>query len=433
MSNNRECAAYFKSKPEYHRCLAELRKKWISYGRAAGVITLKNCTEEEKRVISSMLGKHFFEEEVRFSFAEFERGLQKTKYAPVDIRAVLEIYFGKPLSSRQEQKENRENQREAFLKSLRSWTEEQAGRDHAAYRWVASLCESKAYGYHLLIREYHKDRFQAGQLMQNVCRALLVLTEMEQVGDERQLAVFSADVTGNPHYFDRGSTAGQLFVHAVCFCMKLEEPHTSHQWREVLMEAGIVADTISSQVHAYGLHLKTEEGWHPAYEAFCRLKEPCVVTLDNLSHVIGVRAAGSRVYIVENEMVFSYLTALAREQDVTILCTSGQPRAAAIKLLRMMADSGITIYYSGDIDPDGMLIADRLQTSCARMLKIWRMAPEDYEKSISTEPVGSLGLAKLDRLHSLELKKTAELVKKKKFAGYQENLRQILWSDIVSG
>ena len=73
------------------------------------------------------------------------------------------------------------------------------------------------------------------------------------------------------------------------------------------MEVCIVPDNISSMVHAYGLRLLMSEGWHPAYDYFCSRKEACVITMENLRGVIGAQASGGRVYIVENELVFSYL------------------------------------------------------------------------------------------------------------------------------
>ena len=51
MNNNEACAAYFKGNPAYRRCFSEFEKKWNSYGRAKGIITLKHTSEEERRAI----------------------------------------------------------------------------------------------------------------------------------------------------------------------------------------------------------------------------------------------------------------------------------------------------------------------------------------------------------------------------------------------
>ena len=88
--NNRECAEYFKGQKAYRRCFQELLKKWKSYGKVAGRISLKNTSEEEKKAIGGLLGKTFYEENICFSFADFEKSLQKTRYAPVEMKKVLE-------------------------------------------------------------------------------------------------------------------------------------------------------------------------------------------------------------------------------------------------------------------------------------------------------------------------------------------------------
>ena len=77
---------------------------------------------------------------------------------------------------------------------------------------------------------------------------------------------------------------------------------------------GIVPDNISSQVHVCGLRLKKGESWHPAYEAFYENGEPCVVTMENLKSITEAKAIDNQVYVVENEMVFSYLTSSEKKK-----------------------------------------------------------------------------------------------------------------------
>ena len=46
MNNEKECAVYLQTQKAYHRAMEEMRKKWRSYGKAAGRITLKYTSEE---------------------------------------------------------------------------------------------------------------------------------------------------------------------------------------------------------------------------------------------------------------------------------------------------------------------------------------------------------------------------------------------------
>ena len=86
MCNNGECAAYLKRNPAYSRCMKELRKKWESYGRAAGSITLKKASEGERRAVGGIVGRAFGDETGKNTFQEFERGLQKKSFAPIDMK-----------------------------------------------------------------------------------------------------------------------------------------------------------------------------------------------------------------------------------------------------------------------------------------------------------------------------------------------------------
>ena len=432
MNSNIECAAYLGSQRGYQRCMKELRKKWKSYGKVAGRITLKETTEEERRAIGGIVGKIFYDKDICFSFAEFEQGMQRTRFAPVNMQEVLEAYFGEKLSTNQGQKEEQQKKKTEFLNGIRAHFFERAGSGSMVFLWMQAMISHKKYGYQLLIREYKKDRQQAEILAKNVGNTLFQLEGIKETGNELPLAVLAADISGNPHYFDRGTTPGQLLMHAVCYWKEEEMPESAHQWRELLFAAGIVPDNVSSMVHAYGLHLQTKDGWHPAYDAFCRLGEPYVITMENLRGITGACAEGKRVYIVENEMVFSYLLERAGKRQgghLTLLCTSGQLRAVALELIPLILAGGSDIYYSGDIDPDGIGIADRLWQKFGDRIHIWRMSPADYEISLSKEDIGNKGLAKLENVRNPLLQKTAECVKEKRLAAYQENLLEELLED----
>ena len=274
MCNNKECAKYFKSQHAYHRCFEEFRKKWRSYGKTTGRITLKQASEEERRAVSGIIGKVFYEETIQFSFLEFEQGLQKTRFAPVNMKEVLEEYFGETLITTQGRQEEEQEKREKFLDRICGYFEENAGRETVALLWMREMIAEKKHGYQLLMKEYAKDEKKAELLVRNVGNAITMLKELTDNEDECPLAVLSAEITDNPHYFDRGTTAGQLLVHAVCCYEKMEFPKSAHQWRKLLMQVFIVPDNISSMVHAYGLRLLTEQGWHLAYDTFCNRKEP---------------------------------------------------------------------------------------------------------------------------------------------------------------
>lgn len=428
-NNDQACAEYFKSQKAYQRCFWELWKKWRSYGKPAGRITLKHGSDEERRAVGGITGKVFYEEDIRFTFAEFEQGLQKTRFAPVDMKKVLEEYFGEELVTKQDQKKEARKQKEDFLKDIRDAFREKRQAESAASEWIEQMLSMKKYGYQILIREFEKDPDQAWVLAEYVGNSLEKLCGISNM-EECPLAVFAAEISGNPHYFDRGTTAGMLLVRGICCIRKREVPENAYQWRELMETEGIIPDNVSSMLHVYGLRLKKGAAWHPAYEAFCEAGEPCVITMENMKGITEVQPLGKKVFIVENEMVFSYLIDNLPDKNCTLLCTSGQLRFVAQKLLSLLLEE-TDVYYSGDIDPDGMGIADRLWLKFGDKIHLWRMSPEDYEKSISGEHIEEKDLAKLLHIHHPLLKKTAKYVEQKQLSGYQENILKELLADMA--
>ena len=143
MNSEKSCADYFRSRPEYRRCFEALWKKWRSYGRTAGKIVLDDASEEECRAIGGITGKRYLDDRIVFSFSEFEQGLQKTRFAPVDIKKLLEIYFGKTLVSRGEQEKEEQIRQSSFFQSLYESFFEKGTEGAAASVWLQKLVEEK--------------------------------------------------------------------------------------------------------------------------------------------------------------------------------------------------------------------------------------------------------------------------------------------------
>lgn len=429
MCNNKKCAKYFKQNPVYQRCLTELRKKWENYGRVTGRIILKEASEEEKRAIGGIVGKMFFETDIRFTFAEFEQGLQKTRFAPINIKEVLELYFEEPILTRQEKKSLIKNEKEIFLTQIYEELQQKANASSYVPRWFHALMQEKKYGYQLLIKEFGSDADKAATLARNTGMALFRLEEMTEE-ETYPLAVFAAEISGNPHFFDRGTTAAQLLLHGMCFWKNWKIPVTAYEWREALNNVGILCDNIASIVHASGIHIEIKEGLHPGYEAFCQRKEPYVITSENLKYMTGAKAVDNRVYVVENEMVFLYLAENTKDRECALLCTSGQLRVAAFQLISLLIENNAVIYYGGDLDPEGMGIADRLWQKYGDAVQMWRMSRSDYFDSISDEELSEQRLAKLENIRHPLLKQTAEDMLVQKRAGYQENILERMLEDL---
>lgn len=426
MNSKRECADYFKRQEAYDRCFLAMRKKWETYGRASGRIFLPDATGEEKRALGGILGKAFYGDEIRFTMQEFQEALQRTRFSSVTVQELLEEYFGEKLFTNQERKQSKRKEQEQFFRNFQD-VFSQAGEEQPVLDWFRCMSESHGYGYTLLLSEYKKAPRRAETLGKNAGAAL---GEIIRSRREVPLAVFAAKCTKNPHYFDRGTAAGTLLVHGICFLEQCRFPKNAYEWRAILLKKGIAPDMISNMVTGYGIHLQTGEGLHPAYEAFCQMRQPGVITMENLKGVVGAYSANGIAYLVENEMVFSDLLERAGHTQAAFLCTSGQLRAAAQEVIELLVQSDTEIHYSGDMDPDGLLIADKLWKKYPGHIHIWRMSVDDYVNSISGEKITKQQLSKLELIENPLLQQTAVKMKELGRASYQENLKDALANDI---
>ena len=134
--------------------------------------------------------------------------------------------------------------------------------------------------------------------------------------------------------------------------------------------------------------------------------------------------------LVENQMVFSQLCDDAPSFHSPLICTSGQPQTAVLRLLDLLDLSGTEFFYSGDFDGKGLSIASQLLKRCPRHLRLWHMGPEDYEKSRSEK---DLTQRSAQLLHHCDqrLEPTAQAILQSSKAGYQELLLPELRRDLT--
>lgn len=449
MSNREACAAYFKEQKEYRRIFAVMKKKWESLGKTAGKAVLPAASGEERAALARFLGRPMTEEPLSFSLAAFERALQETKYGDVSLKELLEAYFGEPLVGSREKRLQKKDREQEFWQGLERELEERGASCGESLAWIRELREKKSGGYAVVRREYGRSEEGAKKLVLQAAESLRLcgpggIQEAAGAGNESagksvperpemRLAVLAAKATGNPHALDRQTTVGTLFTYGLCRRCESGFPRNAREWKELYERNGILVDELSHTVIAYGLTLLTGQGPHPAYEGYRRQKEPCVISLANLRKIESAHGETKRIYIVENEMVFSELLERVLPGPATILCTSGQPRTAAYRLLELLAAGGARLFYAGDLDPEGLGIADRIWQSFPDHVRIWRMGEEDYEKARSQEPISKRRLEGLKGLTHPQLRRTAGRILACGRAGYQELLLEDMAEDILRG
>ena len=412
-----ECVRYFKDRPGFRRLMPALLRKWQSYGSSIGRIVLEKTTEEERETLGAFLGQTFLEPRIHINVRDVETALAATKFSGITLEKLLQAYFQINVETHQQEKQRLAGQKSAFFQKL---LEQVSGR---VAQWLEVMLRDHRHGYLLAIRAYQENQQQLQEMLENINLLEKKLTAGEKA---LRLAVASADVSGNPHYFDIAQTPGKLLVAFLSWNLGQDEPKNAEDRLDLYYRSGLRPDDMSSFTLLYGICLYTETGPHPASNAYNGLHEPFCVTLFNLENITRAEGLSKDVYIVENQTVFSDLCAWAGHKDIALMCTSGQVRTASLVVIDLLVKAGYLIHYSGDLDPEGLLIADRLIRRHPGCIVPWHMDGADYEASLSEEIIDEKRLRQLERIENAALKKVVPLLLATKRAGYQERLLERL-------
>lgn len=423
MNNVKECAMYFRSIPSWNRMMIEMRKKYKSYGRVGGFVILNDATRFECESVQKFFGTFFKTPHIKFSLKQFEDTLQETAFNGVELQSLLEEYFGSILVSNRESKLNLENKKQDFLlKFIKAYS------DTEIQGWIEAMRVQKGYGYQLVVTELEHSESDISNALENVCDSVLLL--YRDKSKTYPLAVFSAQMTADPHYFDKEKIAGKLLLHSLSFLQKKPFPKSMEDILDIYYQSHIIPDNISSFTAQIGLQLLQNGREHPAYQYFREHGEECLLTISNLNQIDGADCKTKKVYIVENQMVFSHLCSIAREKQTALICTSGQLKIASYLLLDLLFQSGCDMYYSGDFDPEGILIADKLLRRYEGMLHLWRFSIKDYNSILFSNEIEKNRLTKLNQVKHKNMLRLAEEIKRVGRSAYQELLLDKLEGDI---
>lgn len=421
MSEINEAVEYFKKKPVYEKLFNEFKKKYESHGKIGGIAVLTGLSTGDKEDISGFLMKDFTsEEEVRVSAKLFEKALLKSRFSSLTTLDILTRYFGIKLRTNKEKSEENEGKRAEYLAELTEYTDKAYIKE-----WLTGVFCTGADGAVVIARSYNADKNELKIILQKLIKAIPMLPYFQGGKKKELLAVFAAQTAGNPHFFDDNTLAGNLLTAFLrdYFRFGYEDDLSEAENRsKVLFKAGLIKDTLSNDVIAYGIRGRCVDGsLHQGMEGFLHQKEPVklsLLTLANLEETF-TNSVDRRIYIVENPAVFSIL--ISRFPEKSFICSYGQIRRAVFMLLDLF-DKNAVFSYAGDFDPEGLLIAERLKKRYGERLAFWKYEPEMYIKYMSEEKLTKQRIKKLDGVRDATLLKIAELMREEGRAAYQESM-----------
>ncbi len=162
---------------------------------------------------------------------------------------------------------------------------------------------------------------------------------------------FAARTTGDAHALDDDRPLATLTIRAARALSGLPDGSGAEWRREVWASVGLMRDELSTTVITLGFT------GHRGLEAW--LGQPVHLTLRQLVRD-PPRLSALDVFMCENPVVVAAAADHLGPSCPPLVCTSGQPSAAVMQLLRLVVSAQGTVRYHGDFDWGGIRIANFL-------------------------------------------------------------------------
>lgn len=404
-SVNKELADYLKSKEGLTRLMNKLKEKYISLSRPSGTVTLNNLTEIESIDISNLLGKRIYKEDnFKISFREITKKINEGRYSDFTWQELLNDYFNENIITKEEEILTKKQEEIEFYNNIY-----EKNKDREYIEIIKEIMVNDEIISKIIKQKYHKNRLSLQEEINNI---LLLLDNIPEY--PTSLAVY-ASLTGNPHYLDLNKNTSTLFLKILSRIKQIEYEEKLESKINILSEINVYTDPISNFVITYKLT------GNSILNELAKNNEVVNLNLLNINKLSKVDTNNKIVYVFENP---SLLTSLI-DLNVPIIITSGIPNISLYTLLKKLEKSNTKIYYNGDFDPEGLLIAEKLKQRFPN-IELFCYSDIDYNNAKSKEKISNTRLKKLYNINSKELKDMKNIILENKVSAYQEqNLDRI--------
>lgn len=388
---------YFKNNKGFERFMVRAKEKYQSYGKVTGTITLDNITYEESISLTDFFARKFEEGKTyKIKISEFNKVLERSKFQDFEFTDYFSntyddfSYLTNTLKKRKFQEEFISFIEDLLLEfksdKLKEFFIENTNKNFSTMRNIR--------------KKFKEDR-------KTLRNELLVIDKLlSNVPDKITYLPIYASITSNPHYLDYNANSSSLFYKILSYILDEEIPTTNLDKTKLLEKINVYTDPLSNYVITYNL----------VYDR----KMPFDVlnlNIDNISKLNNITGKGNKIFIFENPSILNYLK--DKDLDISIIITSGIPNLAFYKLLENV-NRNTTLYYNGDYDPEGLLIADKLNNKYSN-IKLFLYDRKSYLNTKPSVSISNNRLHKLELVKSKELQEVNRLLLENKKCGYQEN------------
>jgi uncharacterized protein (TIGR02679 family) len=442
---NIERAATFFQQAAFERLLLALRQKYIEQGQAGGLVTLRETSLAERRELASFLGRPVYRTDtIRIKLSEMDAALRQSSFQCSLFDLISAVFPDQPLITRLQQRQARVDHQEHFHQQLQDLCSARP-EESRSRQWLLQGLHGLEW---LFARYKNADQEEQQRQLAVVHIVLTALDRLPEPEMPQRLAIFAQNISGDPHCLDPAQPAGRLFLLALSdLAHEALDPASQGRAMELQLyqQVNLLVDTISSSVAVF--NLAAAHSLDGSVDPLLRAAGARILLLplSQVLHWQRVTPTTSDIYVIENPQVFEEV--VARLQDdvknvpgleigslPTIICTSGWPSIAALKLLEllMLDHSHNHLHYSGDFDVKGLQIAAYLQDFCVGHYDLWRMDAEAYTMALQMGGGVQVQDSDLQLLQSLpaDFEQISQQMQIIKQWAYQEGIVQLLLADV---
>lgn len=401
---------------EFSEFMQLWKKQYEKYGTCKGSIDLI-LNDSNRECMSGLMGKDYYGVDcAHITFQQLQKAISNTKYENCDFNEVLKMYFNHDILTNK----NRQEQEQMRIQNIFKHLLEQEGKSQ---QWIHHIYTDHDSVYVRIVQASKENEQKCINTVDVVMKALNQLPMWQD--KKENISIFASLHTKNPHAFDKNTFPYYLLMHGIVYFLKVDFPKTNLEQNEILYRAGLYQDGISNycsiaRLQALNENYQPHLGWTGFYDSY----EALNVNMDNLLHIRSIVYC-DRVYVVENPAVFQALLKMIKKEKIEkigLVCTNGQLNYSAYLLLDILVSSNVETYYSGDMDPEGLLIADKIKQRYPS-IKLWCYDVGHYEISKSKEQAADQRMHMLDALKDETLIRIGKCINENKNrVGYQENM-----------
>lgn len=462
--DNAQKAVEFFSQAGLSRLVEKLYQKYIEVGQVGGQIILPESTLNERREIASFLGKPLYSHAtIKVRLVDVEKMLLHSFHCT--LFEMLRVYFpDRELVTRNERRSIHSKHQEQFRSDLIAIADE-LPEESRGRAWLQQGSHGQAW----LYSRYKNASIEVQQEQLNQVRYVSsLLGRLPRTDAPERLALFAQRTSGDPHALDPDRPAGRLLLLALHDLARnqqhdnapktfsaddqLEEaeetpsamhifssptsPQDRMQELELYSNAGLLVDTISSNVAVFNLVAATYQNGTPDPLLPAAGGRVLLLPLRQIFEWQSAVPGQPDIYVVENPQVFEEIVAAqeANTSSPTVICTAGWPSVAALKLLDLLLSASPynRLHYSGDFDVKGLQIAAYLHARYPDRCFLWHFDPESYAAALRHDGVQARenDLSSLSTLPAIFSSLVAAMQQQRKWA-YQEGIADLLTTDVM--